>query len=126
MLLEQRLEAIHRLDIHMAHIRIARWLHIHKLYETLATGVGGGDVDDFVIVTNADQGQILQGYSTPSRRGNPRNIEKATITRQMGRCASGTASGSGNHSTANRYLTRFRGIGKRLQLLINRWGLGVL
>jgi hypothetical protein len=37
MLLEQRLEAIYRLDIHMAHLRIARWLHIYKLYETLAT-----------------------------------------------------------------------------------------
>ena len=51
MLLEQRLEAIYRLDIRMAHLRIARWLHIHKLYEALARDVGGRDIEDFVIVT---------------------------------------------------------------------------
>jgi hypothetical protein len=126
MLLEQRLEAIYRLDIRMAHLRIARWLHIHKLYETLARDVGGRDIEDFVIVTNVDRGHALVGHWTSPQRGNPRNIEKASITRRMGRYAGGTASGSDSGSTTNKYLSRLCRTGERLQLLINRWGLGVL
>jgi hypothetical protein len=126
MLLEQRLEAIYRLDICMAHLRIARWLHIHKLYETLARNVRGRNADDFVNVTNVDRDQALNGHWMSPRRGNPRNIEKASITRRIGRYAGGRASGSDSRSTTNKYLSRLRRTGERLQLLINRWGLGVL
>jgi hypothetical protein len=45
------LEAIDRLDIRIAHLGVAQWLHIHGLYETSARDVGDRDTDDFVIVT---------------------------------------------------------------------------
>ena len=124
--LEQRFEAIYRLEIRMVHPRIARWLHIHKLYETLARNVGGRDVDDFVIVTNVDRDQVLEGDRTSPRRGNPRNIEKASITKRMNRYAGGMAGANDNQFATNKRLTRLRRTGERLQLLINRWGLGVL
>ena len=51
---EQRIEAIYRLDLCMAHTRLARWLHIYKLCDDLSHEGGGKDADGFVILTNAD------------------------------------------------------------------------
>ena len=51
MLPEQCLEAIDRLDVRIAHLGVAHWLHIHRLYETSARDVGDRGFDDFVIVT---------------------------------------------------------------------------
>lgn len=126
MFLEKRLEAIYHLDLRMAHLWIARWLHIYKLYEELFGSVGGRGVDDFVVLTSVDQDQTLAECRTSVRRGNLRNIEKASITRRMAKQVGNTNGRAGDRFTTNKSLNRLRRIGARLQLFINQWGLGTL
>lgn len=126
MVLEQRLRAIYHLGIRRAHLRIARWLHIYKLYDELARSVGGRDVDDFVILTSMDQNQTPQLPRSLVRRGKICNIEKAIVTTQMAKHVGDTDGGCGNWSKTERSLNRLRRIGERLQVFVNIWGHGIL
>ena len=123
---KQRLEVIHHLDLCMAHLRIARWLHIYKLYEDLSRDVGGKDADGFVVLTNADLSRSSTEPRVLAQRGNPRNIEQASITRRMMDHAGMDNSGGGHLEKTKKSMKRLRRVGQRLQLLANRWGLGVL
>lgn len=125
MLPEQCLKAIDRLDIRIARLGVAHWLHIHRLHETSARDVG----DRFRRLCDChfvDRDQALEGHWISPQRSNPRNIQKVSITRRTGRYAGGTASGSDSRSTTKKNLNRLRHTEERLQLLINQWGLGVL
>ena len=116
---EQRIEAIYRLDLCMAHTRLARWLHIYKLCDDLSREAGGKDADGFVVLTNAD---LEQNSSRPlAQRGNPRYLEQSIMTRRMMDYAN-----VNNNETTQNSMKRLRRIGQRLQLLVLRWGLGVL
>jgi len=123
---EQCLEAIDRLDVRIAHLGVAHWLHIHRLYETSAGDVGDRGSDDFYDCHCVDRDQALEGYWMSPQRSSPRKIQKASVTRRTGRYAGGTASGSDSRSTTKKNLDRLRHTEERLQLLINQWELGVL
>ena len=124
---EQRLDTIHRLDLRMAHLRLARWLHIYKLYEELSHDVGGGkNVDGFVVLTDGDLGQSSSGPLGSAQRGNPRNLEQASITRRMMDVVGADNSGSGDRGKTKSSMKRLRRVAQRLHLLVHQWGLGVL
>lgn len=123
---EQRLEAIYRLDLCMAHTRLARWLHIYKLYDDLSHEAGGKDTDGFVVLTNADLEQDSTRPLVPAQRGNPRNLEQTTITRRMMDCANVDNRGGARLEKTKNSMKRLRRIGHRLQMLVVRWRLGVL
>lgn len=123
---KERLDAIHYLDLCMAHLRIARWLHIFKLYEEISRDIGGKDADNFVVLTNADLGQSSTEPRTLAQRGNPRNLEQASITRRMMDHTGADNSGGGDQRRTRNSMNRLRRVGHRLQLQVNQWGLGVL
>ena len=117
---KDRLEAIYHLDLCMAHLRLARWLHIYKLYEELSKDVGGKDADGFVVLTNKPLSSTQQG--------NPRNLEQTGITKRMKTVAGGANSEGEGRERLKSSANRLRRIGKRLQQLVHRhqWGIGVL
>jgi hypothetical protein len=123
--LEQRLQAIDHLDLRKAHIKIARLIHIHKLYEELANHVGGKDADNFVVYTNPGRNQNSGEYDKSTRRGNPRNIEKAMVTKRIAKHVSAATGSRRDLGKRLRFLKRLRCIGERLQLMVDRWGLGI-
>ncbi|KAK1811763.1 hypothetical protein LTR12_013860 [Friedmanniomyces endolithicus] len=123
---EQRLEAIMRLDLCMAHLRLARRLHIYKLYEHLAGQVPGGDTDGFILLSNLDLGLNMSESCVAAPRGNPRNRRQANITTLMTDHVYADNSSGGDRRKSRSYMKRLRRLGQRLQLLVHRWGLGIL
>ena len=123
---EQRMEAIYRLDLCMAHTRLARWLHIYKLCEDLTHQAGGKDAEGFVVLTNADLEQDPNRPHASAQRGNPRNLEQTAITRRMMDCANMDNRGAARLERTQSSTKRLRRIGQRLQMLVLRWDLGAL
>ena len=123
---EQRLKAIYRLDLCMAHTRLARWLHIYKLYEDMSHKAGGKYADGFVVLTNADLEQDSNRSHASARRGNPRNLEQSAITRRMRDCVDMDGRGSVLLDGTQNSTKRLRRIGRRLHMFVLRWDLGVL
>ena len=122
----QRLEAIYRLDLCMAHTRLARWLHIYKLCDDLSHETGGRDADRFVVLTNADLEQDPNRPLAIAQRGNPRNIEQTTITRRMMDYANVNCGDGVRPERFKTSMKRLRRIGQRLQMMVLRWDLGFL
>ena len=123
---EQRFEAIRRLDLRMAHTKLVRWLHIHSLYEELSRNIGGKDADGFVVLTNVNLEQSPNEPRALAKRGNPRSLEQASITKRMVGHIDTNQSRRGRREPSNYSKKRLRRLGRRLQLLVHRWGLGVL
>ena len=119
---EFRLEIIHRLDLHMAHLRLARWLHIYKLYDDLCYDVCPKDEGGFVVLTSADLANSMDRVARP--RGNPRNLERAFIAKRMAGRSDIKETQSQKKTKA--FPGRLRRLGQRLQTLVHRWGIGVL
>jgi len=118
----ERLAAIWHLDLRMAHLRIARRLHIYHLYLEATAGCVGEESGRFVFETPQPRSG---GSSEPSRYGNPRNINKAKITESIKGQTSRTPNASqiGAHSRSR--ISKLRRLGHRLQMLGDRFGMGV-
>ncbi|TKA68557.1 hypothetical protein B0A55_11213 [Friedmanniomyces simplex] len=110
----------------MAHLRLARWLHIHKLYEELSRHIGGRDVDGFVVMIDADLGQTLSRPRALAQCGNPRNLELASIAERMMDHAGGSNGGGAEQRKSKNSMKRLRRVGQRLQRMVHRWGLGMM
>ncbi|KAK0247068.1 hypothetical protein LTS09_017778 [Friedmanniomyces endolithicus] len=112
---EERLSIFHHQDVYMAHLRLARWLHIHKLYEELSRHIGGRDVGGFVVMTDADLGQTLGEPRALAGSGNPRNLERASIAERMMDHAGGSNGGGAEKRKSKNSVKRLRRTGQRLR-----------
>ncbi|TKA62353.1 hypothetical protein B0A55_12485 [Friedmanniomyces simplex] len=123
---EQRLKAIMHLDLRIAHLNLAHRLHVHKLYEHLSSQIPGGDAGGLVLLSNADLGPSLSESRAAAPRGNPRHRRQANITTLMTDRVHADNSSGGDRRKSRTYMKRLRRLGRRLQLLVHRWGLGIL
>lgn len=112
---EQRVEAINRLASCSFYHRLLRWFHIVVLCEH--------SKDDNDIFLNLDPSCITD--TNPAPFGNPRSAGRSELHRRLkeGPLSLGGAIQADKASTAPRRLHR---IGKRLCMMIERWGYAVL
>ncbi|TKA83392.1 hypothetical protein B0A55_01001 [Friedmanniomyces simplex] len=107
----ERLAAIDDLTACMAHFTLAQRMHIYMLYkEALFEGNQNGEA-----ANGRDSFVLESGVSTVRSRGNPNHVKTAAITRNM------TVQGQ-NLSRAK----KLRRVGCRLDVLVNKFGRGVL
>lgn len=122
---KDRLDLIERLDMCMAHLRIVRWLHIHQLYDEACNEVGGRGTDNFINITSADLDNDSSESRAPGQYGNPRNLERAGITRRMMDHVDIENTGNQDRRKVQSSMTRLRRVGRKLQLMAKRWGIGI-
>lgn len=107
----ERLAAIDDLTACMAHYTLAQRMHIYMLYkEALFEGNQSGEA-----ANGRDSFVLESGVSTVRSRGNPNHVNTAAITRVM--------TGPGQNPSRAKKLRR---VGCRLDVLVNKFGRGVL
>ncbi|TKA62437.1 hypothetical protein B0A55_13351 [Friedmanniomyces simplex] len=107
----ERLAAIDDLTACMAHFTLAQRRHIYMLYkEALFEGGRSGEA-----ANGRDSFVLESGVSAVRSRGNPNHVNTAAITRNM--------TGPGQNPSRAKKLRR---VGCRLDVLVNKFGRGVL
>lgn len=107
----ERIAAIDDLSACMSHFALARLMHIYMFYkEAVGRTDQGADV-----VLRQDAFVLESGRTTPRERGNPLHNRKAAVTRNM------MTSGQ-----STKRIGRLRRVGERLDILVSRFGCGIL
>ena len=117
----KRLETIRSLSGNAAFFNLLKKCHIHKLFTDNKDPLYN-PTDNFIIST-------AKSVTTRPRRetGNPRNSAEAEITKSiMKEVYPGVHSNSADYRLKYREVTELRRTGRRLDMLISRFGLGIL
>ncbi len=117
----KRLETIRSLSGNAAFFNLLKKCHIHKLFTDNKDPLCN-PTDNFIISTAKSVTTRPRGET-----GNPRNSAEAEITKSiMKEVYPGVNSKSGDYRLKYREVTELRRTGRRLDMLISRFGLGIL
>ena len=117
----KRLETIRSLSGNAAFFNLLKKCHIHRLFSDNKDSLCN-PTDNFIIST-------AKSVTTRSRgeTGNPRNSAEANITKSIMReVYPGVHSDSADYQLKYREVTELRRTGRRLDMLVSRFGLGIL